>query len=103
MCTPIKKPAVLAAPPGFKLFANMRKAQGRKIIYLFMSIKNSTPTKIMILYHKRAAFFPKENSPALKTSRFSPGKQLLNEKYRTIVLGMKLVGFFMLIACLHAG
>jgi TonB-linked SusC/RagA family outer membrane protein len=59
----------------------------------------------MILYHKRAAFFPKgkEISPASKTSRFAPGKQLLNEKYRTIVLGMKLVGFFMLIACLHAG
>jgi TonB-linked SusC/RagA family outer membrane protein len=59
----------------------------------------------MILYHKKAAFFPKgkEISPASKTSRFAPGKQLLNEKYRTIVLGMKLVGFFMLIACLHAG
>jgi len=59
----------------------------------------------MILYHKWAAFFPKgkEISPASKTSRFAPGKQLLNEKYRTILLGMKLAGFFMLVACLQAG
>jgi len=59
----------------------------------------------MILCHKRAAFFPKgrENSPAFKTSRFGLGRQFLNERYSTIILGMKLAAFFMLVGCLHAG